>query len=182
MEELRPAARLRELEAGVSLQDALAFFDALPPATTESMLGQWRGSAAPTGNPMDGLLEAFGWYGKRFESPDDVHPLVFQTQRGLLNVNPAGLPLGVMLRFSSVLDNPAIVAVAKRALRLRQTSRPSARLRMVEYRGVTSATMIYDALPINDHFRRVDEDTLLGAMDMRGLAQPFMFVLRRDAK
>lgn len=171
---------MHELEAGMNAQEALAFFDALPPATTETLLGQWRGSGVPTGNPLDGLLEAFGWYGKRFEGPEEAYPLVFETQRGLMTVNPAGMPLGAMLRFSGALGNPVIVAAAKRMLRLRRTTRPSARLRMVEYRGVSSATMIYDALPINDHFRRVDEATLLGAMDMRGLDQPFMFVLRRD--
>jgi hypothetical protein len=40
--------------------------------------------------------------------------------------------------------------------------------------------MCYDALPINDVFRKVDDDTLVGAMDMRGLDAPFMFVLRRE--
>jgi hypothetical protein len=49
---------------------------------------------------------------------------------------------------------------------------------MIEHRGVVTATMSYDALPINDHFRRVDDATLLGVMDLRG-APPFFFVLRR---
>ena len=40
--------------------------------------------------------------------------------------------------------------------------------------------MVYDALPVLDHFRRVDEDTLLAAMDARGLDAPFFFVLRRE--
>ena len=40
--------------------------------------------------------------------------------------------------------------------------------------------MVYDALPIIDVFRRVGADTVLGAMDMRGLPAPFFFVLRRD--
>jgi hypothetical protein len=40
--------------------------------------------------------------------------------------------------------------------------------------------MCYDALPINDVFRKVDDDTLVGAMDLRGLQMPFMFVLRRE--
>jgi len=35
-------------------------------------------------------------------------------------------------------------------------------------------------LPINDMFRAVDGDRLLGVMDLRGMAQPFFFVLRRD--
>ena len=51
---------------------------------------------------------------------------------------------------------------------------------MMEHRGVSTATMIYDALPIHDVFRKVDDDTVLGLMDLRGLPQPFFFVLRRE--
>jgi hypothetical protein len=47
---------------------------------------------------------------------------------------------------------------------------------------VLTATLCYDALPINDVFRKVDDDTLVGAMDLRGLEMPFMFVLRRDLR
>ena len=50
----------------------------------------------------------------------------------------------------------------------------------VEHRGVVTAAMVYDALPIIDVFRRVSDDVRLGAMDMRGLPSPFLFVLRRD--
>ena len=39
--------------------------------------------------------------------------------------------------------------------------------------------MIYDALPILDIFREVDQATLLGLIDLRGIAQPFFFILRR---
>ncbi|MGL5074428.1 MAG: DUF4334 domain-containing protein, partial [Waterburya sp.] len=35
-------------------------------------------------------------------------------------------------------------------------------------------------LPINDAFRKVDDNTLLGLMDFNGEPQPFFFVLRRD--
>ena len=51
---------------------------------------------------------------------------------------------------------------------------------MTEYRGVVSATMCYDDLPIHDVFRLVDDDTVLGLMDLRGLEQPFVFFLRRE--
>ena len=57
---------------------------------------------------------------------------------------------------------------------------PKARLRLTAYRGFVTATMCYDALPIADVFRKVDDDTLVGAMDLRGLQMPFMFVLRRE--
>lgn len=44
--------------------------------------------------------------------------------------------------------------------------------------------MIYDQLPINDVFRRLDgvagADAVIGAMDLRGLTRPYFFVLRRD--
>ena len=83
---------------GTTLNAALAFYDRLEPVGVEEMIGSWRGEGLPTGNPLDGLLERFG----------------------------------------------------------------------------------YDALPINDVFRKVDDDTLVGAMDLRGLEMPFMFVLRRD--
>ncbi|KAK8091320.1 hypothetical protein PG994_000825 [Apiospora phragmitis] len=42
-----------------------------------------------------------------------------------------------------------------------QVRKPGARLRPVEYRGVVTASMVYHQVPIIDHFRRVDGDTLL---------------------
>ncbi len=62
---------------------------------------------------------------------------------------------------------------------LLRTSRPRARLRLMSHRGVVSATMVYDHLPINDVFRRLDGETLIGLMDMRGFSAPFFFQLRR---
>jgi hypothetical protein len=56
-----------------------------------------------------------------------------------------------------------------------------ASLRMVEYRGVSTATMVYDKHPIFDHFHKVDDDTMVGAMDRKGEPAPLMFVLRRRA-
>ena len=58
---------------------------------------------------------------------------------------------------------------------------PKARLRQVTHRGVVTAAMVYDSLPIIDVFRKVSDDVRLGAMDMRGLPAPFLFVLQRDA-
>ena len=40
-----------------------------------------------------------------------------------------------------------------------------ASLWMVEFRGEISATMIYDGQPIYDHFRKVDDNTILGIMN-----------------
>lgn len=54
-----------------------------------------------------------------------------------------------------------------------------ASLRVVRYRGVSTATMIYDKHPIFDHFRAVDEDLVLGVMDRKGDPAPLCFYLRR---
>ncbi|HIW91327.1 MAG TPA: DUF4334 domain-containing protein [Candidatus Corynebacterium avicola] len=158
----------------------LEFFDSLPPVTVEDMVGSWHGSGVPTGNPLDGVLEATAWHGKRYVSADDAHPLVMDGPRGLYSLNPALVPMTLLTKTSSLVARPPVAAVMRRVMPLLSTKRPAARLRAVEYRGVVSGTMIYDALPINDHFRAVDEDTLLGAMDFRGMESPFMFALRRE--
>jgi len=67
-----PADRLRVLEQRASPEEALAFFDGCGPVGMEEMLGCWKGSGVPTGHPFDGLLEALGWHGKRFQSPDEI--------------------------------------------------------------------------------------------------------------
>lgn len=177
-----PASTLAKLERGTTAEEALRFFDSLPPMAATAMTGFWRGGGLRTGHPLDGMLEAFGWRGKRFDGPDAVHPLVFGEPGALFSVNPSLAPLGLVLRYGRLLESPALAPTARAALALLRTKEPKARLRMTEFRGVTTATMIYDSLPINDMFRRVDADTALGLMDRRGDKAPnyFYFVLRRE--
>ncbi len=40
--------------------------------------------------------------------------------------------------------------------------------------------MIYDKLPINDVFRKIDQDAVFGVMDLKGRQSPFFFILRRE--
>jgi hypothetical protein len=174
------ADRLRALEQRASPEDALAFFDECGPVRMEEMLGCWKGSGVPTGHPLDGLLETFGWHGKRFGSPDETHPLVFENATGLFSANPALLPVNLAVRFNRLVRTPPMRVIGRRLVRMAKTSKPRARLRMMQYRGAMTATMSYDALPINDHFRRVDADTVIGVMDFRSIDRPFLFVLRRE--
>lgn len=56
----------------------------------------------------------------------------------------------------------------------------------VEFRGEVTATMVYDALPILDHFKRVDDTTLMGLMNGKleaafGVSEPYDFLLEREA-
>ena len=60
------------------------------------------------------------------------------------------------------------------------TNKSKARLRMVDYRGKTSATMIYDRLPIHDHFRKFDDHSVMGLMDFKGQENPYFFMLMRE--
>ncbi|MDO7867066.1 DUF4334 domain-containing protein [Nocardioides jiangxiensis] len=171
--------RLDILGTSCSLDDALALFDALDAVRAEEITGRWRGRELRTGHPMDGALEASGWYGKQFDGVDDVHPLLFRTPGGqLVSLDPRRVPLGL----ADQLPRGAMSA-ARRTLGITRvamaTRKPRARLRNVEFRGVVTAAMVYDHLPIIDVFRRVDADTLLGVMDLRDSA-PYVFVLERD--
>ena len=164
----------------ITLAEALARFDALPAVTTAEMLGEWRGSGVPTGHDMDGLLETYAWYGKSFLSDEAVHPLVFRTRAGeKYAIDPRLIPLSLS-RNHALSRHIVARALFTLATPLLRTRIPRARLRAVTYRGVTTAAMVYDHLPIIDCFRRVDDDTVLGAMDIRGAA-PFFFQLERDA-
>ncbi|MBC9712653.1 DUF4334 domain-containing protein [Streptomyces sp. TRM66268-LWL] len=53
----------------------------------------------------------------------------------------------------------------------------------VEFRGETTATMVYDGQPVFDHFKKVDDDTLMGIMNGKGVldqGRHFYFSLDRD--
>jgi hypothetical protein len=91
--------------------------------------------------------------------------------------------LGLATRIPAVKNQNlrGLINALSPALRTRTAK---ARLRTMRYRDVDTATMIYDQLPINDVFRRLDgvagSDAVIGAMDLRGLSRPYFFVLRRD--
>ena len=165
-----------------STEQALALFDSLPTVTVDSMWGRWHGRGFATGHPLDGMLEASHWYGKQFVDADHVHPLLFgNPQDGLFSVNPALLPLGLLRNPLPALKKPLAGQLTFYSVKyLLHTSKSCARVRMTDYRGKSSATMIYDQLPIHDVFRQLDTNTLLGIMDLKGMSQPFFFVLYRD--
>ena len=178
-----PASGLAAFErGGGTATEILALFDSLPPVSTEALRGRWRGSGLPSGHPMDGLLERFGWYGKEFNGPEDVQPLLCKGRSGkIFGLNPAFVPMGLVSRHVGLFHNRIAQAAFALSARAAETTRPTARLRMTEFRGVVTATMIYDCLPIQDVFRAAAHDVLLGVMDLRGMAQSFFFVLRRES-
>ena len=51
----------------------------------------------------------------------------------------------------------------------RELGKGEAGLWVVEFRGETTATMVYDGQPVFDHFKRVDDTTLMGIMTSKGV-------------
>ncbi len=84
----------------------MAFFDSLPPMPANVMIGAWKGAGLPTGHPLDGLLDRFGWHGQRFEGPEAVHPLVFGEPGALFSVDPALAPIGLIMRWAGWSSRP----------------------------------------------------------------------------
>jgi hypothetical protein len=167
-------------ETGWTAGAALEAFDRLPPATLDDMTGSWRGSELPTGHPLDGLLALYDWRGKRFGGAERVDPLVFSRGGGPVAIDPGWLPLGLALSLPRLARTDAARALFRLILPLIATRSPKARLRRIEHRGQVSAAMIYDDLPIIDHFRRVDDTRRLGLMDLRLTPEPFFFLLTRE--
>ncbi|MEV6344052.1 DUF4334 domain-containing protein [Actinoplanes sp. NPDC051851] len=63
-----------------------------------------------------------------------------------------------------------------------ELAKGGASLWSVEFRGETTATMVYDRRPILDHFKPAGEDTLLGVMNGRGVldgGRHYYFLLDR---
>ncbi len=160
-------------------QTALQLFDALEPVNLDFMFGRWQGYGLHTSHPIDGLLEFSNWYGKEFVEPENVHPLLFLDNQGKifpLALNPTFI--NWVLKMPIPKNNslkPLLMLISS----LLKTNKSQARLRMMESRGKVTATMVYDYLPINDSFKKVDENTVLGIMDYKYIPRPFFFVLKR---
>jgi GXWXG protein/Domain of unknown function (DUF4334) len=182
MTEIDTVASIDELLPTVptTTDEALAMFDAAEPIEPDFMIGTWRGAELPTGHPLDGLLEASGWWGKQFVDSDTVHPLLFRAGATRWAMNPGLVPM----RLGTAVAIPARVApLLRRAVAafrpVLQTRTARARLRATSYRGVVTAAMIYDQLPVIDFFRKISDDVVIGAMDLRGTPLPYFFVLER---
>lgn len=180
-------ALLEMIAAGKPLRlnahDATALFDSLPPYAENELRGRWRGQEVFTDHPLDGVLGKVAWYGKQFDDTDRVHPLLVRNSLG--NVYPMNPRLIRMPMLTSPPPTPGILAAVSPHLMsvLRPvvgTPHHGARLETVEYRGVRTVAMHYLDKPVTDVFRKIDDRTVLGLMDYRGMRRPYFFVLQRD--
>ena len=138
---------------------ACRIFDGLEPVELEELLGTWEGYEFPTDHTLDGVLKKLNWYGKAFHDAENVDPLLFKGLNGeIFAVDPV-----------PIMDLRKLV----------KAKGGKARMRRVEHRGKSSAAMVYDHLPIIDHFRKVNDHVLLGMMDHKGDKEPYFFILEK---
>lgn len=165
---------------GASPPEAVARFDSLPGADPDDLAGLWQGRTLPTGHPLDGLLEALGWYGKAVLRNGQVHPLLFRRPSGqLVALDPAWMPAELALRWPALARSPATRIAFQALSPLLRARSPSARIRSREFRSRRGAALVYDRQPITDHLCCVDDGRLVGLMERRGMAAPYFFLLRR---
>lgn len=137
-----------------------ALWDSLESARVDHITGsRWKGTGLDTGHPMYGMLGQMRWWGKDFTDPRRVDPILVTDDSGEI-----------------VPDTSA-------------TGGGGASLWEVSFRGRPTASMVYDRLPVIDHFVVVDTGpdgrpaTLLAVMNGRGTVhdgEHFWFVLHRE--
>ncbi len=172
--------RLRAHRHGTSAAAALELLDTLPAVPVPLLTGRWHGAGWHTGHPWDGLLEAYGWWGKEFVDPETVRPLLVRDPAGdPYPINPAVAPVAAINALPGLLRHPVVGAGFRLLRPLLGSRRATGRLRVVEHRGTPTAALLYDRVPIVDAFRYVTDDLVVGAADIRGQDRPLLFVLRR---
>ncbi len=128
----------------------------LRPVGVDEILGRWRGGDFATGHVASTVLEKVRWHGKWFDAPLDAKPLICRDDTGELFSN------------------------------LEAGGGGEASLWEVAFRGESTATMVYDRMPVFDHFKAVDDTTLMGIMNGKlaaafGVDDLYYFWLERDA-
>jgi hypothetical protein len=72
--------------------------------------------------------------------------------------------------FTSADDVQPIICVDAQGTKYEDTTlmKGGASLWMEEFRGEVTATMVYDAMPIHDHFKKVDHDAVIAVTNGKG--------------
>ncbi|OBJ70730.1 DUF4334 domain-containing protein [Mycobacterium sp. 1274756.6] len=86
--------------------------------------------------------------------------------------------------FKSVTDVAPLVCLDENGEKFSnvEMGKGEASLWLEEFRGEVVATMVYDGQPIHDHFKRIDDDTVMGIMNGKRVLDDgryFYFYLER---
>lgn len=164
----------------IAQKTVLEEFRSLHPVERHELVGLWKGRGIPSGHPFDGVLENLGWFGKRFTPDMRADALLFRSdERRLVAVDPAWIPLGLALRFHHLGRTRAARNLFSHLQRRLRAKGPVASLKSMVFAGTESAAMVYDDQPIVDHFRRIDQHRIMGAMKIRDDARLYVFELER---
>jgi len=115
--------------------ELLAFYDSLGPVRVDEVISKWEGHDINLGHECSDAMDQIRWWGKWYISADEAIPLVVFNEEG-----------------NQLSSNRSLM-------------RGEASLKMIEFRGVVSTTMVYDSEPVFDHFRKVNDEIILGCMN-----------------
>lgn len=159
-------------DESVTQDDLAVAFDTLNSVSIEMLTGTWKVDPSYTETSGGKMLIESGWWGARFVDAETVDPLLYPTPDGNA-VFAADLQAVLAVLSTGERDIPARRNEV-------ETSTPIGRLRMVEYRDVLTATLVYDQVPVLDYLRAIDRDTIVAAVEHRGrVKQPDYALLRR---
>jgi hypothetical protein len=130
-------------------------FNQLPAVSPEAMIGKWTGGSFNTGHPTHKQLEDYKWAGKDFHSINEVDPIMLWDDQG----NRTRYTEFGTARVRTEIDCQTFCVKRSSMLQIRE----------VKFRGVVTAAMIYDKIPIIDYFHHVSEGVVMGAMDNKDL-------------
>ena len=163
-----PATTSRAEEAFVSMlngdetpeaEKLLELFSHLDPVTVDSMIGLWR-------------VVAFG-RAARDPSRSSLIPALFLSVRASACANSTA-------NASSPATTPSPSSASPRMARSSRRSTSAWPVcRELSFRGTASAGMVYDQQPWIDYFRKLDDDTLVAMIDMKGTPMGIGFFMLR---
>lgn len=159
----------------VTVEECFEVFDNLEAITPDFLVGyRWKGWEFNTGHPLNGALETVGWYGKEFYDENNGQPLLLYSDNEKLDDQlwPIYPPTSFQI--------PVTGETPDRSKHEAKASQ--CRLKSILHRGVVTASMFYDENPVNDTFRKVGQDTVMGIMDNKHIPLPYFFVLERAKK
>ena len=100
-------------------------------------------------------------------------------ERRLVAIDPKRIPLRLALRFHRLGKARAARNLFSYLQRRLRANGPVASVQVLSFDGLASAAMVYDALPIVDHFRRIDGKHVMGTMVISGDDRLYFFELER---
>jgi len=155
MDVVRHVAELRARTEQIDPRELDTLWTHLEPARTDDLVG-------------------YRWKGFSFDTGHRTHTLL-------------GASRWYGKSFLSATDVQPLVCVDENGELFsdKKTGRGEASLWEIVFRDEVTATMVYDGMPVFDHFKKVDDDTVIGVMNGKGTlvfdgGEHYWFGLERD--